>query len=216
MRVDGNERNLSLVIRIAEALDDLRTRCREASPARQFKANEIAVVGSARVVGKDRPAFQFLAVDGFDRAAATLRRAVNAEETALLARQLLDRHCFVGHAAAASARQFLKARQDVVADADLDVAAVGCHDDTNDRPLAVILFPLERLSNEVAVLVAPGDFKRRNGRQFALLPKVLLVARKRAFFRHLGEQTLQCDPRTARYTEGSRDLTLSGLALGGI
>jgi hypothetical protein len=45
---------------------------------------------------------------------------------------------------------------------------------------------------------------------------MLLVARERAFGRHLCENALECDARPARHAERPRDLALPGLPLRGI
>jgi hypothetical protein len=42
---------------------------------------------------------------------------------------------------------------------------------------------------------------------------MFLVARERAVGRHLSENTLQRNPRTARHAERARDLALAGLPL---
>ena len=118
VRVDRDQRNLALIVGIAEAFDDLGAWCRKFSAPDEFETDEIAIACSAHIVGQDRPAFQFLAVDRLDRAAAALRGPEDAEQTPFFLRQLFDRCRFI-ESAATAARQFRELRKNPVADADV-------------------------------------------------------------------------------------------------
>ena len=74
MRVHGDEADLALVRRIAEALDDARDGQAAASAPGNVEAHELAVCGLARIACLDTPFAQLLAVDRQDRAAALALR----------------------------------------------------------------------------------------------------------------------------------------------
>src|SRR5215471_629026 len=69
----GNEADLALVPRIAERLDDANLRHPIAVCAREFEADEVALLGRADVIGGDRPLPQLWARDGVDDAGAASR-----------------------------------------------------------------------------------------------------------------------------------------------
>jgi hypothetical protein len=75
---------------------------------------------------------------------------------------------------------------------------------------------LQRFGDQIAILVASGNFDRRDRRQLALFAEVLLVAAQRAVGCHFRQQALQRDACAARNAERARDLSLSGLTLRGI
>ena len=157
--VDRDQRDLPLVVGIAETFNDLGARRREPAAPDEFEPDKIAVACGSNVIGKDRPALQFLAIDRLDHAAAACRLAENSEKAAFFTRQLLDWRCFMGGAAAVS-RQSRDTCQDAVTDADVaivDAALGGAQAD--DGPAAIVGFPLQRFCNEIAVAVAAGDFQ---------------------------------------------------------
>ena len=122
VRVDRDQRDLPLVFGVAEAFEHDRARGHEASAAHEIETHEIAIARLAGIIGKDRPAFHFLAFDRLDRAAAAFRCAEYAEQAAFFARQFFDRLGVV-LCAAIVARAFRQIGEHAVADADFGIDA---------------------------------------------------------------------------------------------
>ena len=123
MRVNRDQTDAALVLRIAERFDDSRLRHALAVAAHDVEADEIAVGGVALVAGMHRPLLERLAVDGINRAAAAARGlAEDPHQATAFARQPLDRLGLVRVAEDVGALQPIDARKDAVADAQRAVA----------------------------------------------------------------------------------------------
>src|SRR5690606_5096764 len=95
MSVHRNEADAALVMRIAEGFENPRLRNAEPMRARQVEAHQVAVVSLALVARLHSPTPKILTVDRRNQTATMLLvGAVDAEQAALLARQLADRRAF--------------------------------------------------------------------------------------------------------------------------
>ena len=227
MRVDRDQADLALVLRIAERLDDPRAGRRMPPTNRDVEAHEIAVRRIAVFVRLNFPVAQLLAVDRQQMPAAAFAIfAVDAEQSRLLARQLADRlgevldrlHLAIFGLGFACLVRFDRrdAGQDAVA-----YAEVGWQ----HRPHRIVrLYPRARpfarlvprcgFGDEIAFRVPGNDLEHRDGRQPAALLQRLAIARDGPLARKLCEQPLQLRTIVAPNTERPRDLALADLAFG--
>ena len=219
VNVDGDQADLALILRIAEALRDARLGHALAMTAHDVEAHELTVVGFAFVTGAHWPFLEILAVDRIDHAAATaLGGAENAEQALSLARQALDRLGSVRVAEGVGIADASNARQNAVADRKCAVAigadrsAALLHEDL--RALAFGCFPVRRNSNEFALVVARDNLQHADRRQLAARLEGLAIAHDRAVRRKLREESLQGNAILATDVEGAGNLALADLLRG--
>ena len=92
VRMDGDQADLPLVVRVAERFHDACFRHALAVRAQDVEANEIAIAGAtASLPARTGQALELSPVDRLDHAPTMRVCAEDAELTPLLARQLLDR-----------------------------------------------------------------------------------------------------------------------------
>ncbi len=214
VRVNGDQRNLTLIVWIPEAFDDLGARRREAPAAHKLEPDEISVFRVAVVAGLDRPGLELLAVDRRDRAAAPLVCAVDSKQAALLARELFDCARFVGRSGPVPGN-LVQAHEHAVADADFGIVRIVADNQSHDGAQALLGVPVQWFGNQVAIAVAAGDFDCRRRRQAAFSTERAPISGERALFRHFGEaafSAIRAPPFTANARAISRLPALPGCA----
>ena len=139
--MDGDQRDLPLVIGIAETFDDLGARRREPAAADEFEADEIAVACGRNVIGRIGQLFSSL------RSIGSIMPPPRDDARKIPRSRRFSRGSFLigvasWVAAATVSRQSRDTRQNAVTDADVAVvdAALGGQQ-THDRPLAVVRLP---------------------------------------------------------------------------
>src|SRR5215831_2569321 len=214
----GNEADLALVPRIAERLDDANLRHPIAVCAREFEADEVALLGRADVIGGDRPLPQLFAIDGVDDAASASLAAKDPEQPALRARDPFDRLGLVAVAIDVAPLQPCDACQNAVALAQhrLPRPTLATRRQ-HERPWALALgcVPGRWLPDEFPVCIASHDLEHGYRWQISAFLETLAVAAQQAFLGHLREQALQRDPLATLDVEGAGNLALARLGTRG-
>src|SRR5690606_1735244 len=197
VRVDGDQADLTLILRIAEPLRNPRLRYAFPMAAQDVEAHKLAVTRIALVAGADWPFLEILAVDWIDHAAAAVRRTEVAEQALAFARQALDRLRLVGVAVRIRVADMREAGKNAVADGEralaigADRAARWPHQDL--RPLAFGSLPACRYRNEFAFIVARNDIEHTDRRELAAWLDGLAIADDRALARKRRKQLFQRD-----------------------
>src|SRR5690606_29422146 len=217
VRMHGDQADLALVLRVAERFEHPRLRDAIPEDARQIEPDEVAVLRFAFIARLNEPVFQLLAVDGGDEPAAILLvGAVDAEQAALLARQLLDRLALEAEAFDVRTLELPDTGEDPVADPQPTFASIqepAALDEQHLGADALRAVPDHRLGEQIAVLVAADDLQHRNGRQRTPGAHLLPQARYGTFAAQFGKQALELDPRAPFDAEGPRNLALADLLL---
>ena len=212
--MDGDQARHLLGFGIAEPLGDARGLHAGAAAARELEADQLAALGVVGAATRYRPLFQLLAVDGIDDPGATRQRAKDAEHPIGGARELLDGARLIGIVGVGALRR--DAREHAVADAGgrTRIALALGHEDAGRGPLLRV--PGGGARHELAIPVAGHDLDHRHRRQHSGLHQLAARARDQPVVGHAAQQLLERDAVGALNAEGTRDLPLAGLDVGGL
>ena len=210
--VDRDQADGLFGLRMPDALRDPRGGPAELRVALSLEAHQLALDGAVQVAIQYRPLLQILLVDGFDHEAAP-RLAQNAELADLLLREPLDGRC--GEAEFLLAVRLVdglaQAGQNVIANADgrTLICPRDVQEDAGRR--AILLVPVQRRGDQIAVPVLAADDDHANLRQ-RLLAHAPPRVRDQAVGGKLLQDALEVYSIGALDAKGAGDLAAADIA----
>src|SRR5512132_2919155 len=159
--MNGDEARRPLILRIAEPVSDSGIGAAEARRSAELEADELAVLGVVGGASGDAPLFQLLAVDGIDDTVAARKGAEDAELASRGAGKPLDRPRLVGGVGVGAKRS--DARQNAIADAGGRPLVLLTLDNKDARRRTMLLRPVGRPGDELAIGIALDDLEHGHG-----------------------------------------------------
>src|SRR5262245_39487882 len=215
VRVNGDQAQLALIMRIAQRLHHARLGHAVAAGAHQVEADQVAVLRPGGIARLHRPLLELFAVDGIDHTAAAGVLAINAELPALFLGQPFDAFGLVAVARHVGGRQPGQARQDAVTLPERRLRRApraSWLQQQNARLVTFRLIPDRGFGHELAIGVAGDDLEHGHVGQMPPLLEGLSIAADQPGGAHLAQQLLQGKAIAALDPKGAGDLALADLA----